>query len=86
MYCSCFHEGKKCRSECQCTQCKNVEGFEDEIKKAVDHVKKKAQRNHVQVNELFKKDRSDTCNCKKTKCQKRYCECFLQKKKCTQKC
>lgn len=46
----------------------------------------KALRNRVSEEKLFKESRSDTCNCKKTKCKKKYCECFLQGKKCTAKC
>lgn len=26
------------------------------------------------------------CNCRKTRCLKRYCECFIRQKKCTVTC
>lgn len=28
----------------------------------------------------------DTCNCKRSKCLKKYCECFIMGKNCTDKC
>ena len=68
MYCECFSQGKKCLEDCACLNCKNVEGFEEVIENAKMGVKEGGSRSC----KLSEK----RCNCKKSQCLKRYCECF----------
>lgn len=48
---------------------------------------KKAHRNKkVAQDKLFETAKVWGCNCKKTRCKKRYCECYIRNQKCTVEC
>ncbi|CAD8065265.1 unnamed protein product [Paramecium primaurelia] len=87
-YCRCFHSGRMCLKECQCVEgCLNNHDHQEERNIAIKHVNEKCHRNkNVPKEALFKLKDSFGCNCKKTRCQTGYCECFLRKSKCTMDC
>jgi hypothetical protein len=68
MYCECFSQGKQCGEDCACLSCKNAPGFEELIQSAKQGVKEGGSRSC----RLAEK----RCNCKKSHCLKRYCECY----------
>ena len=78
MYCECFSSGKKCGGDCGCSGCKNLPEFEEDIAVAKTTIKDGGLRNCS----LSEK----RCNCKKSQCQKRYCECFNSGVGCTEAC
>ncbi|CAD8109527.1 unnamed protein product [Paramecium primaurelia] len=87
MYCSCFHNGRICGKQCKCEDCKNREEYKTQRMKAVDNVNKKAHRNKkIPKEKLFETNEIWGCNCSKTRCVKKYCECFIRGKKCTVEC
>ncbi|CAD8111980.1 unnamed protein product [Paramecium primaurelia] len=87
MYCSCFHNGRFCGKSCRCEECNNTEEFKMKRKQAMDYVKKKAHRNKkVPKEKIFDTAEIWGCNCSKTRCVKKYCECFIRGKKCTVEC
>ncbi|CAK63707.1 unnamed protein product (macronuclear) [Paramecium tetraurelia] len=87
MYCSCFHNGRFCGKSCRCEECENTEEFKMKRMQAVDYVKKKAHRNKkVPKEKIFETVEIWGCNCSKTRCVKKYCECFIRGKKCTVEC
>ncbi|CAD8174813.1 unnamed protein product [Paramecium pentaurelia] len=87
MYCSCFHNGQTCVEQCKCEECQNTDDYLNQRHEAVEYIRKKANRNKkVTQEKLFETKDVWGCNCKKTRCQKRYCECFIRQKTCTVDC
>lgn len=91
LYCECFSKGALCSPECDCYQCRNSELFKDKVEKARASILAKdpeAFSNKLEIigdsqtNLAYKRG----CNCKKTFCQKKYCECFFSGVKCTYLC
>ena len=78
MYCECFSQGKLCGDDCACHNCKNIQGFEEVIQNAKQGVKEGGSRNC----KLSEK----RCNCKKSHCLKRYCECYNAGISCSEAC
>ena len=83
LYCDCFSAGNYCQ-DCNCTDCLNNEANEAGREDARQSVLK---RNPRAFNPKFKEIESPSkvaastrhvkgCNCKNSRCQKNYCECF----------
>ncbi|CAD8111839.1 unnamed protein product [Paramecium primaurelia] len=86
LYCSCFHNRRQCMSECKCNDCYNDGKHEEDVLKAVEQIKIKEQRASHHDLDSFDTKQVWGCKCKKTKCVKGYCECFIRGKKCTSHC
>ena len=85
LYCECFANGEYC-IDCNCEQCSNVLGNEHEIKKNYNEVKDKNPV-ALKLNLISKNNETLVgCNCTKSNCLKKYCECFKLKKKCGEFC
>jgi hypothetical protein len=79
LYCECFANGNGCGEGCACSNCLNNDKnpalrqiFIDEL-----HGKGSApsKKNSSGIGQLTE-DQFQGCNCKKTGCSKKYCECF----------
>ena len=83
LYCECFANGEKCIG-CNCRNCYNVIGNELVIKKIYDEV---VTKNPISMKLNLKKDsKTNGCNCNKSNCLKKYCECFKAGLLCTSSC
>ncbi|KAL4460025.1 hypothetical protein ABPG74_003551 [Tetrahymena malaccensis] len=89
LYCECFLRGNYCNDQCICTECGNNDKNLEEREKAIEEAK---TRNSDAFNLKFKITNNATvthkkgCNCKRTHCLKKYCECYNAGLKCTDNC
>ncbi|VDO03902.1 unnamed protein product [Rodentolepis nana] len=88
LYCDCFAAGRACGESCNCRHCYNNLA-DDETKQTRDV----AVRTALSRNPLaFKPKIEDSgkhvlgCRCKRSHCSKGYCECYLAKIPCNQRC
>jgi hypothetical protein len=94
MYCECFNLQIFCNENCNCVGCCNQESNIEHKKAVLDALTRNPKAFHeatqkldatfelgVQLTEVKK-----GCKCKKTKCQKKYCECYNLGEKCGKFC
>lgn len=76
LYCECFANEQFC-NDCDCQTCMNTPEFV-EVRK--DAVRRLTHRNPGAF--IPKSSTLRGCRCKRTRCQKKYCECFAAGKSC----
>jgi len=80
-YCECFSNGKFCL-DCECENCFNI----PENIKSLNEIKTKENAKSEKNKEDLQKNNIIICNCTKSGCSKKYCECFKAGKKCSEEC
>ena len=86
-YCECFAYGKFCLG-CHCIDCCNQPSFNKEFKNNnLNNNNNNNNKTNSSINsENFSETEIIVCTCSKSNCNKKYCECFKNNKKCTEKC
>ncbi|KAJ1454680.1 hypothetical protein M885DRAFT_414111, partial [Pelagophyceae sp. CCMP2097] len=84
LYCDCFANSRSC-SDCNCTDCHNDEAHEATRAEAI---RLTLEKNPKAFRAKIGKQRAHQsgCHCKKSKCLKKYCECFEAGVTCGEKC
>lgn len=90
LYCECFATGTGCGEGCSCVDCLNNDKhpilrqiFLDELK---DGDVKTSKKRVVAGSEKLVEEFSGGCNCKKTGCIKKYCDCYKFGRGCGPSC
>jgi hypothetical protein len=83
LYCDCFAASILCSGDCKCNECKNNEGSSVDRKVAIQQLLK---RNPNAFKSRKQVAQEAGCNCKKSGCIKKYCECFNAGLPCGEKC
>ena len=97
LYCDCLSSGRLCSIECGCIECSNNEAnlqqrnniIEKMLSRRpnlfsgmeIEGVEKNSSRLKTSANKIVK-----GCNCKRSNCEKKYCECFAKGIKCSASC
>ena len=78
-YCNCFANGVACDG-CECKNCENTD------KKNIINLEENDVMPLIRNNNNFNKNQRIICNCTKSNCMKKYCECFKQDLGCNSLC
>lgn len=98
LYCECFAKGHSCGAHCNCRNCHNDDKHSDLKQQAIEaildrnpnafqpKVKRKTSEGNYIGAVADREQHNKGCNCRKSGCLKRYCECFQAGVLCSDLC
>ena len=86
-YCACFSKGFYCEN-CECKDCENKPFIGQNVNNSINKINQEniENANISKEEELNTKIQKVVCNCSKSNCTKKYCECYKQGFKCNSLC
>lgn len=86
MYCECLARGRLCNEACRCEDCKNTSP-NPKLERVIQNIQKQAYNKEATQRVRFRSDRfNGGCTCKRSKCIKKYCECYQNRRRCDRGC
>jgi len=90
LYCECFSSGKYCTS-CNCVECHNLPFAENQRQEAIKSILERnpkafGSKINRSVLQQEREHHLSGCNCKKSSCLKKYCECYQAGVPCSARC
>ena len=85
LYCDCLAHGQYCEG-CNCESCYNTKEYEQERKIALKGMITKKTYSYKKHPNDNSKSYFNGCQCRKSKCSKKYCECYSNGKMCSKLC
>ena len=90
LYCECFSNNGYCKSSCKCKDCKNNLGYVDTNRLHADKSTRKTPNFYFKIEKPISTketlQQNKACHCKKSKCRKKYCECYNSGLGCNENC
>lgn len=89
MYCDCFAAGRYCGPACRCNGCENCptnEGNLAAIRRGIKQRNPNAFESKIRRTAVGSRRHTQGCRCSKSKCLKRYCECYREGMPCSKEC
>lgn len=83
LYCQCFCSSQTCGDTCKCSDCHNQPERAQQIETARGMILKRNPKAFTSTPRYLQ---TSSCNCRKSHCLKKYCECYNSSLKCGVNC